>query len=330
LIHFGLGLALGASIGYIIGFNLSQAVDCQEASLVDTTLVQQSESVWDVVPLQHTEKREIVTRVTTDAYNPFMHYYDMFWEKRKPSPVDFEDLPNFHTWIHFLEPYHNHFHRFRGRNVVFMEIGVQSGGKIPLLRHYFGSGLQYVGIDINPSTKSKFESADWVHIEIGDSANTTFLAEIRKKYPHVDILLDDGGHEMHQQIIAMKELLPHVQPEGVYMCEDLATSWTQSFGGIPGAWVNDPQFLLKTMVGFVHQTLDWLQYGWIRGHPLQYSDRPDGFFGEEHREFWRIIPNTVKHIHYYNQLVVYEKGLTYKPRHVRTVGTVIPYKDSGV
>ena len=36
---------------------------------------------------------------------------------------------------------------------------MKSGGKIPLLQNYFRSGLKYVGIDINPSTKM-FDSAD--------------------------------------------------------------------------------------------------------------------------------------------------------------------------
>ena len=58
------------------------------------------------------------------------------------SPKDdiVNELPMLHTWMHFMEAYGNHMHQFLSRsNVVFMEIGVQSGGvgKIPILHDYF-------------------------------------------------------------------------------------------------------------------------------------------------------------------------------------------------
>ena len=58
---------------------------------------------------------------------------------------NFTELPLLDTWIHYFEAYHNHWQRYRGKEVVFMEIGVQSGGKIPMLRDYFGPGLTYGG-----------------------------------------------------------------------------------------------------------------------------------------------------------------------------------------
>jgi hypothetical protein len=36
---------------------------------------------------------------------------------------------------------------------------------------------------------------------------------------------DDGGHEMSQQIISFEELYPIVFPNGVYLVEDLHTSF---------------------------------------------------------------------------------------------------------
>ena len=44
-------------------------------------------------------------------------------------------------------------------------------------------------------------------------------------------MIDDGGHTMAQQITSFEELYPHVQPRGVYLCEDLHTSYTPEFGG---------------------------------------------------------------------------------------------------
>jgi hypothetical protein len=37
----------------------------------------------------------------------------------------------------------------------------------------------------------------------------------------LDIVIDDGGHEYEQQVVSLEELLPHLRPGGVYLCEDV-------------------------------------------------------------------------------------------------------------
>ena len=49
--------------------------------------------------------------------------------------------------------------------------------------------------------------------------------------PQVDIVIDDGGHRMQQQITSFEELYPHIQPHGVYLCEDIHTSFWPDFDG---------------------------------------------------------------------------------------------------
>jgi hypothetical protein len=171
-----------------------------------------------------------------------------------------------------------------------------------------------------------FESADWVHIEIGNSEDRSFLDELKKKYPHVDIFLDDGGHTMNQQKVAMEVMLPHVQPEGVFMCEDLSTSWGKAFGGRANEDVRSADFLKMTTMGLVHKTIDWLHAGLVSGAVMKHADPRAGFFEES---WWPVILNMVRHIHIYNQVVVYEKGRTYQAQSVRTFGFTIPYKNSG-
>lgn len=38
--------------------------------------------------------------------------------------------------------------------------------------------------------------------------------------PQVDVLIDDGGHRPEQQMVTLEEMLPHLRPGGVYICED--------------------------------------------------------------------------------------------------------------
>eukprot|EP01138_Halocafeteria_seosinensis_P013007 gb/GECG01013285.1/.p1 GENE.gb/GECG01013285.1/~~gb/GECG01013285.1/.p1 ORF type:complete len:376 (+),score=21.05 gb/GECG01013285.1/:1-1128(+) len=328
VVSFIAGSMVGFSAQLLNAFqtNPSGCSDCNErppsATLRTNGDNAARKNVWDVLPLEHTEHVEFIPGATTDAFTPFHNYlYRLSKNMQTAGNVTyFPELPGFDTWIHYLEGYHNHFYRFRGSDLVFMEVGVQSGGKIPLLRDYFGPGFTYVGIDINPATKV-FESEPWVNIEIGDASDPTFLARIRQKYPHVDIFLDDGGHTMREQMTAIREMLPHVHSEGVYVCEDLGTSWSRKHGGIPRRDVRNQEFLEKTAFGLVHKTLDWFMFAWIRQGGRKYSDLPNDFFSES---WWRTIPQQVKHIHLYNQFIVYEKGITHKPRDVQTVGRWIP------
>lgn len=283
-----------------------------------------------ILPFERTkEPREYIPGHFTDAYTYFHHYLYHFDKTSPASTADFQDLPMLHIWPNYFEAYHNHWQRYRGKEVTFMEVGVQSGGKIPLLRTYFGSGFTYVGIDINPSVKM-FDDADWVNIEIGNSQDPEFWKEVRAKYPKVDLFLDDGGHTMKQQRTAMEEMLPHIQSDGVYMCEDLSTSWSPRFGGHSFQDSRNSDFMRDTMVGLVHRSMDWLNAAWIPGFVMtdkKHDPKLNDFWPDE--LWWKEFASSVKHIHYYNQVVVYEKGLVEQMFATKTVGHHIPNTDSG-
>jgi hypothetical protein len=134
-----------------------------------------------------------------------------------------------YKWHHYFEIYHRHLQRFRGQKPVVLEVGIFHGGSLQMWHHYFGKGTRVIGVDIDPRTK-QFEDEN-TPILIGDQADPAFLAGIRERFPHIDIIIDDGGHTMVQQITTLGELYPHVQPRGVYLCEDLHTSYMSSYGG---------------------------------------------------------------------------------------------------
>jgi hypothetical protein len=120
---------------------------------------------------------------------------------------------------HYLEIYHRHFQKFVGREVHIAEVGVYSGGSLDMWRNYFGPRSRVYGIDIEPACKA-YES-DGVRIFIGDQADRGFWRGFRAAVPRLDILIDDGGHEAEQQIATLEEMLPHLAPGGVYLCEDV-------------------------------------------------------------------------------------------------------------
>ena len=106
---------------------------------------------------------------------------------------------------------------YRDKDIVFVEVGVQNGGSVQMWKNYFGKNVQIVGVDIDERCK-QFEE-EQINIEIGSQEDPNFWAAFRKKYPRVDIFLDDGGHTMNQQITTLREMFPHIKDGGIYMCK---------------------------------------------------------------------------------------------------------------
>jgi len=134
-----------------------------------------------------------------------------------------------HKWHHYFEIYERHFSKYRGKDITFLEIGIYHGGSLQFWTNYFGKGSKIYAIDINPECK-KFEN-DQVKVFIGSQEDPAFLASVKAQVPQLDILLDDGGHTMRQQIVSFEELYSHVKPDGIYACEDTHTSYWRKYGG---------------------------------------------------------------------------------------------------
>jgi hypothetical protein len=134
-----------------------------------------------------------------------------------------------HKWMHYFEIYDRHLSRFRGKPINILEFGVFQGGSLQMWKHYFGPQARIYGVDINPQCKQLEE--DGIQIHIGDQGDRPFLRSLAQTLPAIDILIDDGGHTMLQQTRTFEELFPIMSPHGVYVCEDLHTSYWRDWGG---------------------------------------------------------------------------------------------------
>ena len=195
-------------------------------------------------------------------------------------------------WDHYFEIYHRHFAQFRGRSPVVLEIGVLDGGSIEMWHHYFGPGTRVVGIDVNPRCR-RFEDGATT-ILIGDQADRKFLAQVRETVPRVDILIDDGGHRMTEQIATFEELYPHVQPHGVYLCEDMHTSLWPDYGG---GYRREGTFLERGKA-----LVDRL-YAW--------HSRDTGTLAVD------SFTTSTHSLHFYDSVLVLEKRPMQRPRYLR-------------
>jgi SAM-dependent methyltransferase len=122
-------------------------------------------------------------------------------------------------WTHYFDVYQRHFSKFVGREVHVLEVGIYSGGSLPMWKDYFGKSCHVYGVDIEEACTAY--KGDQIEVFIGDQADRSFWARVRQAVPTVDILIDDGGHQFEQQRITLEEMLPHLRPGGIYLCEDI-------------------------------------------------------------------------------------------------------------
>lgn len=148
----------------------------------------------------------------------------------------FENYPNklqVDKWIHYLDIYDRHFKKFVGKKPRILEIGVQKGGSLEMWNYYFNGECEIFGIDIEEQCREIPEKlqATNISVEIGDQADRLFWINFLKDKEKFDIVIDDGGHTMVQQIVTFNEIYNHISEDGVFLCEDLHTSYLPQWGG---------------------------------------------------------------------------------------------------
>lgn len=204
-----------------------------------------------------------------------------------------------HKWTHYFTIYDRHFARFRGTDVHILEIGIDHGGSLRMWRDYFGPKASIYAVDINPHCNSLEQEG--TQIFIGNQGDRQFLRSLRERIHRIDILIDDGGHTMRQQIATFEELFPHISPNGVYLCEDLHTSYWWPWGG--------GYRQRRSFIEYSKQMIDWLN-AWHSRQPLRLRVS----------DFTRSVDS----LHFYDSVLVIEKRPRTAPEHQMTGLPLIP------
>ncbi len=191
-------------------------------------------------------------------------------------------------WLNYFEVYNRHLARYIGKEVTIMEIGVNKGGSLQIWKKVFGTKARIIGVDINPECKMLEE--EQIEIYIGSQEDREFLRTLKKNIGKVDILIDDGGHYMDQQIITFEELFDLVDENGVYICEDTGTSYNpekyQSGYKKAGTWIE----YSKNFIDYIH-----------------------AFFSQEKEFTVNEYSGSMHSVHYYIGICVVEKRKMFSP-----------------
>lgn len=213
---------------------------------------------------------------------------DFFYNKDKKHLI--------HKWEHYFDIYEESFKKFIGKNPVILEIGIFKGGSIDLWNHYFDNQCTIYAIDIDEEVlKLKDDFGENVNIIIGDQGDKQFWEDFLTKNIKFDIIIDDGGHFMNQQILTFKQIFSSINDNGVYLCEDTHSSY--SFHPKYKSRLNNP----KSYIEYMKKLIDHLHFYYIDNPPFS--------------DYYR---NNIYSINFYDSIVVVNvKKNQKKPRSIK-------------
>lgn len=193
-----------------------------------------------------------------------------------------------HKWHHYIPLYDRYFSPYRGRQVRFLEIGVSKGGSLQLWRKYFGNDAIICGIDVNPEC-AKLDGNSAM-VRIGSQADARFLNSVIEEMGGIDIVLDDGSHQMAHIRASLAALFPRLRDGGIYMIEDLHTAYWKGFGG---GYHSKGNFFR-----FISELVDDM-HNWYHRRKMLHA----------------AISNNCSGIHIHDSIVVIDKRPVYPPVH---------------
>ena len=158
--------------------------------------------------------------------------------------------------------------------ITCIKAGCPEGGIV--LDPFFGSGTtglaaqelsrHWVGIELNEEPLKNFSQTN-TKIFYGSQTDIPFLNSIISKIGKVDVIIDDGGHTNNQLLTSFNYLFEYgLKPNGLYVMEDLGTSyWYKWSGGLN----ND-----NSIINFLKQKVDGINYRFWKGNRNDFTPKP--------------------------------------------------------
>jgi SAM-dependent methyltransferase len=136
-------------------------------------------------------------------------------------------LRNDARWPSLAEIYDTHLHARRHEVERVLEIGVETGGSLLMWREFFPNAHIF-GVDMR---KPKRKLGDRITLILGDQSDAEFRTRLAADLAPLDVIVDDGSHKHDDQRETLIALWPALRPGGVYIVEDVHTSYRDRFGG---------------------------------------------------------------------------------------------------
>lgn len=171
----------------------------------------------------------------------------------------------------FTQHYQEHFKHLRDMPIDILEIGIGApgdphagGASLRMWNEYFPKARIYA-IDIEDKSPHEQER---IKIYRGSQNDTQFLDRVASEVGGFDIIIDDGSHINEHILTSFTVLFPFLRIGGLYVIEDLQTSYWSDYGGNPGD-LNDP----ATGMGMLKQLIDGINHQFIPNRSDQPHDK---------------------------------------------------------
>jgi hypothetical protein len=125
-----------------------------------------------------------------------------------------------HNYLKLYERRLSHL-RHAGRFLL-VEIGVYMGQSLVTWSGFFPEAT-IVGLDINPACG--IYDRERMYVRIGDQSDAVFLKSVIDEFGFPSVVIDDGSHRWDHQILSFRELFSVLLPSGIYILEDIDTSF---------------------------------------------------------------------------------------------------------
>ena len=182
----------------------------------------------------------------------------------------------------FIKIYQKHFSILKDQKINILEIGVERGDSLRMWREYF-TNASICAIDLH----DRNISVDNAEILIGDQSDHSFLQSVVNKYGTFDIIIDDGSHQSKHIITSFNFLFNHLSDNGIYVIEDLQTSYQPRYGGSRFNLIKK-----KSSMNFIKSLADSINY--------EHKDKP--FFKRN------TFDGSIKSISFYQNIAFITKG----------------------
>jgi hypothetical protein len=199
------------------------------------------------------------------------------------------------SFHNYTKVYSQYFKFCRNEPIRFLEIGIYKGDSVKFWESYFPKAdLHFMDITADYiqyySDRSKYHYLD--------QSDLTLVQKLGVHEGPFDIILDDGGHTMAQQINSLIALFPSVKSGGLYIIEDLHTSYWKSHEG--SGDVNHAGS--GTAIGFLKNLIDDVNFPGAASYCADYHKLPASL---------QLQMNEMRHhieaIHFYTSVCIIEK-----------------------
>lgn len=122
----------------------------------------------------------------------------------------------------YLRHYEACLHAQRTPIKALLEVGVYDGASLRMWQEFLPDAT-IIGLDIDPRCLA-FANGN-ATVQMVDQSDVQQLSRMAAAHGPFDVVIDDGSHIWSHQILTFETLFPHVVSGGLYVIEDMDTSY---------------------------------------------------------------------------------------------------------